>query len=77
MNAAMHRGESDADFCRRMGYGPGTRLAGDESYGVTVIQITAVGERLILAKLLSHRGYPDKRDGETILTLEFRDWKAL
>lgn len=72
-NPHIQAGESDADFCRRMGWQPGTRLAGDEGYGVTIIEITAVGERGILAKEISHAGEP--HDGrEYNWTLTCRDW---
>jgi hypothetical protein len=65
---------SDADVCRERGWGPGTYLVGDEGYGPTVIKITAVGERGILAKQISHNGKPS--DGsESAWTLSCRDWK--
>lgn len=67
---------SDADKCRANGWGPGTRLAGDEGYGVTVIEITAVGERSILARMVSHRGEPRQRS-EGLWTLACRDWKVV
>jgi hypothetical protein len=54
-------GESSADACRRLGFEVGTRLAGDEGYGVTIIEITAIGERAILAKEISRRGQPSER----------------
>ena len=74
MNPNMLPAESDADFCRRMGFIPGTRLAGDEGYGVTIIQLTAIGERCILAKEISHAGKTSDGDERT-WTLSFRDWK--
>ena len=68
---------SDADTCRRNGWLPGTRLVGDEGYGPTVIEITAVGERLILAKEISHNGGPPiSPRGEVTWTLVCRDWKV-
>lgn len=67
------RGESDADACRRLGFKVGTRLAGDEGYGVTIIEITAVGEHSILAKQISHDGQPCLlREG--LWTLDCRSW---
>lgn len=71
-------GESEADFARRLGWLPGTRLAGDEGYGVTVIEITALGERVILAKTISHDGKPPGPNKyETAWTLDMRDWKRV
>lgn len=69
--------ENEADVCRRLGWIPGTRLAGDEGYGVTVIQITALGESKILAKRISHKGVPVKGERESSWTLSCRDWKVV
>ncbi len=60
--------------CRQNGWGPGTRLVGDEGHGPTVIEITAVGEQFILAKAISHNGHQFARQWETNWTLELRDW---
>ena len=65
-NPHMLPNETNADFCRRMGYTVGTRLVGDEGYGPEVIELTAIGERLILAK---------GADREGLRMLQFRDWK--
>lgn len=66
-----------AAICRERGWGPGTRLAGDEGYGVTVIQVTAVGEQMILAKTLTHRGeVPPWAGQENSWTLACRDWQV-
>ena len=67
---------SDADKCRRNGWIVGTRLVGDEGYGPTVIELTAIGETHILAKRISHNGKPE--DGyEGNWTLDCRDWKKV
>jgi hypothetical protein len=71
MNIAV----SDAQTCRDNGWGPGTRLVGDEGYGPTVIQITAVGAESILAKTVSHNGEPPRcLRSESTWTLAYRDW---
>lgn len=77
LSALIERVESgsDADTCRRNGWMAGTLLVGDEGYGPTVIEITAVGERLILAKTISHDGKLKDSD-EGIWTLTCRDWKV-
>lgn len=67
--------ESDADKCRRNGWKAGTRLVGDEGYGPTVIELTAVGRESILAVTISHNGVPDENDRENSWTLSCRDWK--
>ena len=63
----------DVEKCRSNGWGVGTRLVGDEGYGPTVIEITAIGESHLLAKLLSHNGKPRSGD-ESTWTLECREW---
>ena len=67
---------SDAEICRERGWVVGTRLVGDEGNGPTIIEITAVGEREILAKPISHNGIPD-RAGEGIWSLSYRDWQVV
>lgn len=72
-NPRMLSGESSAEFCRRMGYGVGTRLTGDEGFGPSVVILTAIGEETILARELWVAG--DPYDGrESRWTLECRDW---
>ena len=68
-NPSMLPDETSADYCRRMGWGIGTRIVGDEGYGPTIITITAVGQEDILAKA-------DGRDEKT-WTLEYRDWQLV
>ena len=69
--------ESSADACRRLGWGPGTVIVGDEGYGPTVIAITGIGERAILAKQLSHKGIANNYPFEITWTLSCRDWKEV
>jgi hypothetical protein len=66
---------STAELCRQNGWGPGTRLVGDEGYGPTVIEITAVGRDHILALPISHNGKPSYQPYENSWTLDGRDWK--
>ena len=68
-NPDMRAGELTADFCRRMGYEPGTRLTSNEGYGLQTILITAVGERTILAYDLT------TPDFESSWSLAHRHWK--
>ena len=71
--------ESAADKCRTNGWAVGTRRVGDEGYGPTVIEITAIGEECILAKTISHNGDTSKPFGnsETLWSLAHRDWKVV
>ena len=73
MKATHDTTVSDAQLCRERGWTVGTRLAGDEGYGPTVIEITAIGEELILAKAITHRGEPLDLD-EDVWTLCCRAW---
>ena len=68
-NPNMLPRETSAGYCRRMGWGPGTHIVGDEGYGPTTITITAVGQEGILAKA-------DGRDEKT-WTLKYRDWQLV
>jgi len=65
-----------AETCRKNGWIPGTRLVGDEGYGPTVIEITAIGHYSILAVTISHDGKPGGRH-ESSWTLAYRDWKVI
>jgi hypothetical protein len=63
-----------AEICRQNGWGPGTKLIGDEcgGYGTLTIEITAVGQRSILARVVS-----DSSGVETMWHLDLRDWKPV
>ena len=72
----MDNHRNDADIARENGWIPGTQLVGDEGYGPTVIEITAVGETHVLAKTISHDGKPPEwSDTEACWTFSCRDWK--
>ena len=72
----MIRGKTDADTCAFNGWTVGTRLVGDQGYGPTVIRITAIGEKSILAVCESHdHGKPcDRGPQESSWTLTCREW---
>ncbi len=77
-NSRMMRGESSANFCRRMGWTPGTVLVGDEGYGPMTIEITAVGERGILARRPYRNVYSEYRDSsDGLWTLGCREWQRI
>jgi hypothetical protein len=52
--ARQRQDETPADFCRRMGWGVGTRLVGVVMIGDTTVTfnklITAIGKRCVLAE---------------------------
>ena len=66
-----------AIVCRERGWGPGTRIAGDEGYGETVIEITAVGEQRIMARMISHKGEISRWASENMWVLDGRDWRQV
>lgn len=76
MGATLNDMREPADICRENGWSNGTRLVGDEGYGPTVIEITAVGERSILAKTVSHNGQTSSV-GECLWSLWCRDWHVV
>lgn len=63
------------EFCRAQGWGVGQRLVGDEGYGPTVVEITAIGERNILAKTI--RGVDGNSRPESTWSLRYRDWQPV
>lgn len=67
---------SDAEKCRQNGWIVGTRLVGDEGYGPTVIELTAIGRNSIMAITISHNGEPEQYQQERPWTLCCRDWKV-
>lgn len=67
---------SAAETCRANGWGPGTRLFGASPYVNTVIEITAVGERSVLAKVISENGRPLAGTRESLWNFSHRDWQV-
>ena len=67
----MLPGETSAGFCRRMGWGPGTLIAGSEGSRRDILTITAVGEDAVLG-IVRDRKPP--REG--LWTLHCRDWEV-
>jgi len=65
-----------ARICKENGWGPGTRLVGDEGNGPTVIEITAIGEHSILAKQISQNG-AKYLGTEGLWCLDCREWKVV
>jgi hypothetical protein len=70
-----NRGDA-ADVARLKGWTVGTRLVGDEGYGPTVIEITAIGEKRVLAKQISEDRHPHQTP-EGHWTFSCRDWQIV
>lgn len=68
---------SDAEKCRKNGWRVGDRLVGDEGYGPTVIELTAIGRDGILAVQLSHNGDKSQHEREGHWTLSNRKWRRV
>jgi len=63
---------TDAEKCRQNGWGPGTRLVGNDGFRDTVIELTAVGENSVLAKRINSDG---DAEYESSWTLQYREWR--
>lgn len=66
-----------AEICRERGWGPGTRLDGATKWEVTTIEITAIGERIVLAKMIAQDGHALGYDTERPWVLFHRDWREV
>ncbi|MBU1002501.1 MAG: hypothetical protein KKE73_08250 [Proteobacteria bacterium] len=64
-----------AQICVRLRARPGDLLACEGSG--TLLQLTAVGEREVLAKGLAEKGFRFSAPVETLWTLAGRDWKKV
>src|SRR5690606_37146391 len=71
----MKRGSPERETCELNGWGVGTRLVGDEGYGPTVIRITAIGERMLLAVCETERHGGDCPEASWTLTC--REWSEV
>ncbi len=67
---------NDADQCRANGWTVGDRLMGDEGFGPTLIELTAIGESEISATIISHNGVALEHK-EELSTLSGRTWRRL
>lgn len=68
---------TDADKCRANGWTVGTRIVGDEGFGPDTLEITAIGERCILAKQVMAKGKPHDGKEKGNWTLKCRDWQEV
>ena len=76
LGSTLNNRKDSAYICRERGWVVGTRLIADDGSVTSVIEITAVGEYSILAKLISENG-KEVASREGLWTLSFRDWRVL
>jgi len=72
----LSKGSYPATVCRTLGWTVGMRIRGNEGRGETVIELTAIGQKRILAKVISHNGEPRNDPHEATWTLANREWEA-
>ena len=70
----MSRTMSAADICRAKGWDVGTRLFGRDRYVEDTIEITAIGDHMVLASRVNEHGRKISR--ESSWTLAYRDWQV-
>lgn len=73
MTSTLNDRRYSAEICRKRGWTVGTKLIGNKFGELTVIEITAIGDREILAKRISDNGQPDF-DSESMWNFSYRDW---
>lgn len=73
----FNSGMASADLCRMNNWTPGTKLAGDEGFGVTIIRVTALGEKNILAERELSNGKTPAWRYESVQNLHDRDWRKV
>ncbi|WP_442785974.1 DUF7241 domain-containing protein [Methylobacterium sp. C25] len=66
-----------ADICREHGWGVGTQLAGSDGFGTTTIEITALGNQVMLARTIGQNGRPASYARDRPWRLSDRDWKKI
>ncbi len=66
-----------ADICREHGWRAGTRLVGEDGLGTTVIEITALGNQVMLARRVSQDGEPAAYDQDRSWRLSDRYWHEI
>jgi len=66
-----------ADICHDYGLNVGTFRVGDAGYGPTVIQISALGAKVMLAKIISQSNLPIGYHDAQPWSLLLRDWQSV
>ena len=77
MASTRHDNRHAADICRERGWSVGTCLAGDAGFGPTVIQITTLGDKVMLAKIVSHGCMSVVYHDAQAWSLSLRDWRPV
>ncbi len=63
-----------AEICHERGWGVGTLLTGNDGFGSMTIEITALGNQVMLARTVCHNGQPTAYGGDRSWRLSDRDW---
>lgn len=77
MASTRHDHRNAAEICREHGWTVGTRLVGDAGYGPTIIQITALSDQVMLARIISHGCVTIGHHDAQAWTLSLRDWQPV
>lgn len=75
MSTTLHDHRPAAAVCRERGWGPGTVIYSDEGEGPTVIEITRLGTKTMLARVISFNGRLPTFGTERAWSLSRRDWR--
>ena len=70
-------GMNSAALCNANGWKPGMKIAGDEAWGVTVLTITAIGEKAVLCDRILVNGKLPAFRLESVWQLHHRDWRRV
>ena len=76
MKSTLEDHREPSEICKERGWKIGTRLVGDEGYGPTVIEITAIGKNSVLAETISHAGKTIS-GSESSWVFWCRDWHEM
>ncbi|TXN21047.1 hypothetical protein FV217_15820 [Methylobacterium sp. WL9] len=65
-----------AEICHERGWGVGTRLTGSDGFGTITIEITALGNEVMLARTVCQNGEPSAYGSDQPWRLSDRDWQT-
>lgn len=70
---------NDVEKCKRNGWTVGTRLVGDEGHGPEIIEITAISETMVIAKMVQSARYGTSEEigHENVWSLDNRKWRRV
>lgn len=65
---------NDYELCKANGWGPGTRLIGDQGYGPTTIELTYISPQIVVAITHAVAGKHLPVPRERTWSLQSRNW---